>query len=196
MKGIIGRTNGGFINKEDAKKAWQKLADDYDLDKIIPKDEQLKPPSQREPTANPESELSVGSKFKNYDVNSDYSYREQDVVVAGSHKMQNIDNDGEEESGLITSDSDFEMAAQTAGYKHEAFGQTATGAKADPQSIQKKNPAALRKDVTRTFKGLLTKNKERSGKRKDGEGSTQYGGSEAGDDFDKRTVVSEIEMKF
>jgi hypothetical protein len=30
---------------------------------------------------------------------------------------------GDEESGLITSDSDFEMAAQTAGYKHENFSQ-------------------------------------------------------------------------
>jgi len=53
----------------------------------------------------------------------------------------------------------------------------------------------LKKDVTRTFKGLLTKNKERGIKRRVGDESTQYAGSER-KEYDSQTVVSEIELKF
>lgn len=38
MKGIIGRTTGAIGNNEKAN-AWSKLAFEYDLDKIIPKEE-------------------------------------------------------------------------------------------------------------------------------------------------------------
>lgn len=53
----------------------------------------------------------------------------------------------------------------------------------------------MKKDVTRTFKGLLTKNRERGIKRRNGDDSTQYAGSDR-KDFDSQTVVSEIELKF
>ena len=47
MKGIIGRTQGAIVNKEKQANVWSKLAFEYDLDKIIPKEEQNKAPSPR-----------------------------------------------------------------------------------------------------------------------------------------------------
>lgn len=178
MKGIIGRTAGHHVNKDKQANVWSKLAFDYDLDKIIPKEEQLKPPSHRKGVKKDESELSVGSKFQNYDINSDYSYRARNSAPGSARK--DAEKANEEESGLITSDSDFEMAAQTAGYKHENFSQAGPTTN---HATGSKNPANLKKDVTRIFKGLLTKNRERGIKRRGGDDSTQYAGSDR-KDFD------------
>jgi hypothetical protein len=199
MKGIIGRTGGAHIGKtEKAANAWSKLAFEYDLDNIIPKEDQNKPPSKLEKA---ESELSLGSKFNNYEINSDYSYRARNRSETGPKPEVNEAN-VEEESGLITSDSDFEVAAQNNGYKHENFSQSGAGlngAWSQLSSVaaqnQGKNPVVMRKDVTRIFGGLLKKNKDRGIKRRIGDESTQYDGSER-KDYDSQTVVSEIERKF
>lgn len=59
-----------------------------------------------------ESELSLGSKFQNYEINSDYSYRVRNSAPGSARNIKEGEKNGqEEESGLITSDSDFEMAA-------------------------------------------------------------------------------------
>jgi hypothetical protein len=85
MKGIIGRTKGAIVNKEAQQNVWSKLAFEYDLDKIIPKEEQNKPPSHRQANK-AESELSVGSKFQNYEINSDYSYRARNSAPGSARK--------------------------------------------------------------------------------------------------------------
>jgi len=50
------------------------LAKEYDIDKIIPKEEQNRPPSdpnKRKDLSRMDSELSLGSHLKNYEMNSD-----------------------------------------------------------------------------------------------------------------------------
>ena len=62
----------------------------------------------------------------------------------------------------------------------------------------------LRKDVTRTFKKMLTSNHNRQTNLNNStsngaygdEASTKYGGSQARQDFDNQTQLSEIETKF
>ena len=62
----------------------------------------------------------------------------------------------------------------------------------------------LRKDVTRTFKKMLTSNHNRqsnlnssaSNNAYGDEASTKYGGSQARQEFDNQTQLSEIESKF
>jgi hypothetical protein len=79
MKGIIGRTNNNqMISANDKqKKLFSKLANEYDIDKIIPKDERSKPPTSvvggKGDTliSRQDSELSLGSHLKNYEMFSE-----------------------------------------------------------------------------------------------------------------------------
>jgi hypothetical protein len=60
------------------------------------------------------------------------------------------DRDNEEDSGLITSDSDFEVAAQEAGHLQHL------------KHANPRDPLNLRKDVSKTFKKMLSANHNRS----------------------------------
>lgn len=58
-----------------------------------------------------------------------------------------------EDSGLITSDSDFEIAAQAAGANEDEYGVVAA---------MPKSGLNIRKDVTKAFKKMLTSNHMRT----------------------------------
>lgn len=66
--------------------------------------------------------------------------------------MPNLDDD-QEDSGLITSDSDFDLAVQTAGADQIDFGVVP----AVPKSGN-----SIKKDVTKAFKKMLTANHMRT----------------------------------
>ena len=113
MKGIIGRTQGK-VDQDKQKHIFDKLAKEYDIDKIIPKEEQNRPPSdpnKRKDLSRMDSELSLGSHLKNYEMNSDGVSQPQNSANGFGKTQPPFAADGEE-SGLITSDSDFEIAAQ------------------------------------------------------------------------------------
>lgn len=70
--------------------------------------------------------------------------------LAVGHNNQVDDASG----GLITSDSDFEAAAAAAGHKnHHQKGQ---------EALSKRNSEELKKDVSKTFKRMLTQNHKRT----------------------------------
>jgi hypothetical protein len=63
----------------------------------------------------------------------------------------------EEGSGLITSDSDFDKAADAAGHT----GREAGGAQSHAKVVTKKT-FNIQKDISKTFKRMLTSNHNRS----------------------------------
>jgi len=99
--------------------------------------------------------------------------------------------------GLISSDSDFEAAAAKAGHKNQLLGQQALG---------KRNSEDLKKDVSKTFKRMLTQNNRRTNpsaqprgaldETGNGNDSTKYEGSKYDQDPEVQTQISEIESKF
>lgn len=102
------------------------------------------------------------------------------------------------ESHLITSDSDFEEAEKEAGYEIGLPQQKQTCFQEASNLTLPKN---LKKDVTRTFKKMLTSNHNRStaSLHQHDEISTRYGGSQPRQEFDNGdnlTQLSEIETKF
>ena len=68
-----------------------------------------------------------------------------------------------DESGLITSDSDFDKEANIAGYNSKMKGETA-----DKEDVPIKQPRAfdIKKDISKTFKRMLTSNHARSNQKK------------------------------
>ena len=86
-----------------------------------------------------------------------------------------------EASGLITSDSDFEQAAQEAGYNSIAKPAARSG-----------DPLNLKKDVSKTFKKMLTANHNRTPLsetkgRPESLNSTKYGMSNVRVDVENQT---------
>ena len=114
---------------------------------------------------------SFNLSIKNYDIESnrtsthqrDESRRERIPDIAPGLFL-------EDESGLITSDSDFDQAEKTAGYiglpqisiqQHNINPQQSQQVKVDTSNGECR-PAGVRKDVYKTFKKLLTSNYHRS----------------------------------
>ena len=100
--------------------------------------------------------------------------------------------------GLITSDSDFEAAAAQAGHKNQQ--------RKVQQVVSKRNSEDLKKDVSKTFKRMLTQNNKRTNpsaqvrgaldETGNGNDSTKYEGSKYDQDPEVQTQISEIESKF
>lgn len=127
MKGNIGPSMKKNVNVDDAtanqKKIFSKMAEEFDIDNVIPKNEQKNSvPKDFEPNSSMQSfDLSI----KNYEIESNYNSSEggrKVGTVAGSKGFSQTpdlfaaDEQGEG-SGLITSDSDFDQAEAAAGYK-------------------------------------------------------------------------------
>lgn len=109
-------------------------------------------------------------------------------------------NNDDLSGGLITSDSDFEAEAEAAG--HQNFINVKPTKKQN--AINKRNSGELKKDVSKTFKKMLTQNNKRSGgqfksaldETGNGNESTKYEGSRYDGDHDANTQISDIESKF
>jgi hypothetical protein len=92
--------------------------------------------------------------------------------------LPEMDADLDADSGLITSDSDFDLAVNAAGADQIDFGVVA----AVPRATN-----SIKKDVTKAFKKMLTANHMRttqnsnSEHKKFTEGSTMFGGSQGND---------------
>lgn len=98
---------------------------------------------------------------------------------------------------MITSDSQFEIAAQANSDDGQGTGNL--------QEQQFKKPKDVKKNISKTFKKMLTQNHARGstntrpGSRNGVDNtneSTKYGGSNIGKDIDAFTVNSEIESKY
>ena len=74
----------------------------------------------------------------------------------GFGQAQDNNKDVEEESGLVTSDSDFEMHEKAAGYDI-----TLPGIRNKMTNSTPFKPQNIRKDVSKTFKKMLTSNHQR-----------------------------------
>lgn len=100
----------------------------------------------------------------------------------------------DDESGLITSDSEFDVALHESGYLPQPQPPTTNG--------MLKNSMNLKRDVSKTFKRMLTANHNRTNysESKNGDNSnisTKYGVSGvARQDIENQTQISEIESKF
>ena len=88
--------------------------------------------------------------------------------------LEDIDKDDDNEEGLITSDSDFDMAVKTAGYVPQE----------NASVSHNKKSMNLKKDVTKTFKKMLTSNHKRLNS-SDEKFKTNMNGSQFGGDSTK-----------
>jgi hypothetical protein len=137
------------------------LAEEFDIDNVIPLDEQKNAPSQYAKNNETQSfDLSINE----YEIESNngssrpvgknfgpsQTLGKQFGSIPG---LEGLDHSENEDNGLITSDSDFEQAELAAGYtpqdKDKGF------------SSNQKQSQNLKRDVSKTFKKMLTSNKNR-----------------------------------
>ena len=157
MKGNIGPSMKKNVHVDDAsatqKKIFSKMAEDFDIDNVIPKNEQKNSiPKDFEPNNSMQSfDLSI----KNYELESNFDSgsegRRKGGTVAGSKGFSQTPDllglDGEDGAGLITSDSDFEQAEADAGYKVTLPQHQETPAGTNPLLLSV--ASHLKKDVAR-----------------------------------------------
>ena len=99
---------------------------------------------------------------------------------------QNVQNKIELDSNLITSDSDFEIAAYAAGYKNPQI-----------ESPVKKQKEDIKKDISQTFKKMLTQNHFRTGSQHNfHNGSVQGDSTKYDANSNNKSEIPEIEEKF
>ena len=153
------------------------MADEFDIDKVIPKvDDKIVPKENVK-----YSEGSFNLSICDEDMESNFAYSHDPTAFMGSKNgfgdIPGMNLNGED-SGLITSDSNFELQGETLS--------------ADGNAPDTKNPKQVlnvRKDISKTFKRMLTsnhnrhkKNKTLSSRNNNGNHdqtneSTKYGGS-------------------
>ena len=165
MKGNIGPTQNkvpesllGYTNMQ--KKLFSKMAEEFDIDKVIPKNQQKLKASHDDIAY---SDGSFKLSIKNEDIESLAHSQEHNTVFAAKGNNRNIiDIPGvsqalEEDSGLITSDSDFEMNQDLNEKDSQDDKMTQNP---DHTSPRRTKPARkvvdIKKDVTKTFKKMLT----------------------------------------
>ena len=175
------------------KRLFSKMAEEFDIDKVIPKEDQKKDMAD-----GPAAEHSLGS----FDLSIDYEAESRKASSRGNLARSTMDGNGfkldvghnnpavaigDASEGLISSDSDFETAAAAAGYKnHQAK-------KAQEAKVQR-NSEDLKRDVSKTFKKMLTANQKRTNASSqmrghldetgNGNDSTKYEGSKYDQDQD------------
>lgn len=139
------------------------MAKEFDIDNIIPRVDQPENNGKSYNLEPIDSMKSFNLSIKNYDIESNRTYTQQRDEINGARVPDIapclvIDD----ESGLITSDSDFDHAEKTAGYM---MGLNSTHPHQSSAQIDFSNgefrPAGVRKDVSKTFKKLLTSNNNR-----------------------------------
>lgn len=164
LMGNIGPTKNKYLNPvaqmdldHKQKKLFSKMAEEFDIDNVIPKAQQKK-----EITEGAGAEPSLHS----FDLSIDYEAESRRASSRGNLAHSTMDGNGfklavghnnqidDASGGLITSDSDFEAAAAAAGHKnHHQKGQ---------EALSKRNSEELKKDVSKTFKRMLTQNHKRT----------------------------------
>lgn len=137
------------------------MAEEFDIDNVIPKEEQ-----QNEIVDKLERDNSLGSfdLSLNYDIESKKASSRGNIArstmdgngfkldVSQNNNAVKVDNVSE---GLISSDSDFEAAAAAAG--HQNFNEQRA-----QEFSQQKNSEEIKRDVSKTFKKMLTANQRRT----------------------------------
>ena len=188
MKGNIGPTLGKTLIDGDIsnhqKMIFEKMAEEFDIDKVIPKSHQMAAAPDKDASER-SFELSV-DKFE-MESNMNTSDRNKFGAANTAHEKGFLQAPGlshelDDESGLITSDSDFQLAEQAAGYS--VGGQSVTDG-------FPKRSNDVKKDISKTFKKMLTSNHNRSNNSENKivlfdptNESTKYGGSMAKNDFE------------
>jgi hypothetical protein len=184
------------------KKLFSKMAEEFDIDNVIPKAQQRKEGTK---------DLPDGHSDGSFDLSMDYDAESRRASSRGNLAHSTMDGNGfklavghnnqveEASGGLITSDSDFDAAAAKAGHK------AAPPQKGQP-TVAKRNSEELKKDVSKTFKRMLTQNHKRANpsaqtrggldETGNGNDSTKYEGSKYDQDPELQTQISEIESKF
>ena len=171
MKGNIGPSKKNtYIDPDEVdnhqKRIWRKLAEEFDIDNVIPVAQQRVQPS---PLANGKTQNHSMQSFEldsAYEMGSNHGsstnafntkngFGPANTVDQGFFNgipgLEDIENSNEDDDGLITSDSDFDVAVKTAGYTQQ-----------DNENVSPtKKTMNLKKDVTKTFKKMLTSNHKR-----------------------------------
>jgi hypothetical protein len=144
----------------------------------------------------------------NYEINSQSrssNYEPADPAARTLNEdMLGIPGVGEgEEEGLITSDSDFDAAAQEAGHAPPNMSRTATNGLQGGTVGGQGSVGSAKKEISRAFKKMLSLNyargtpREAKGERSVDGGSTKYEGrSVAHQDFDVNSDGFELESKY
>jgi hypothetical protein len=208
LMGNIGPTKNKYLNPvaqmdldHKQKKLFSRMAEEFDIDNVIPEAQQKK-----EITKDAADEHSVGS----FDLSINYEAESRRASSRGNLAHSTMDGNGfklavghnnqveEASGGLITSDSDFDAAAAQAGHLNLP--------QKGPQAVSKRNSEDLKKDVSKTFKKMLTQNHRRTNpsaqtrgaldETGNGNDSTKYEGSKYDQDPEVQTQISEIESKF
>lgn len=137
------------------------MAEEFDIDNVIPKEEQ-----QNEINDQMQKDNSLGS----FDLSLNYDLESRKASSRGNVARSTMDGNGFKldvsqnnptikvenvSEGLISSDSDFEAAAAAAGHQnfHEMRAQ---------ELQQPKNSEEIKRDVSKTFKKMLTANQRRT----------------------------------
>lgn len=148
MKGNIGPTSKFITDNKDfasqQKNLFSKMAEDFAIDKIIP-DRELKNKSNEDiGYSNGSFNLSLHKDNQsNYNSSSDH-HRSVPNKVNGVLDVPGMNNH-DDSSGLVTSDSNFDMPGGDIPNKGEDV------------AVTKKNKDP-KKDISKAFKKLLTKN--------------------------------------
>lgn len=165
LMGNIGPNKNKYLNPvsqmdldHKQKKLFSKMAEEFDIDKVIPKAHQ-----KNEITNDMDDRQSINS----FDLSINYDNDSKRPSSRGNLAHSTMDGNGfklavghqnkQEDNisgGLITSDSDFEQAAQQAGIKNSQN---------PPLAVTKRNSDDIKKDVSKTFKRMLTQNNKRTG---------------------------------
>ena len=212
LMGNIGPTKNKYLDPvsqmdldHKQRRLFSKMAEEFDIDNVIPKAKQ-----KQNIADGPEAEHSLGS----FDLSLDYEVESRKASSRGNLARSTMDGNGfklevghnnpviavgDASEGLISSDSDFEAAAAAAGHKNHQE-------KKAQEALVQRNSEDLKRDVSKTFKKMLTANQKRTNASSqmrgnldetgNGNDSTKYEGSRYDQDQDAQTQISEIEGKF
>lgn len=170
LKGNIGPAKkGGFNGGLDTrqKKLFSKMADEFDIDKVIPKGDQitrLNAEAKHDDLNQSNGSFNLSVQIEDVDSIVQYSQDGSHAAITGGANTAGATGFGvdlgaqeEEGSGLITSDSDFDKAADAAGYTGYEAGEAQRNTK-----VVNKKTFNIQKDISKTFKRMLTSNHNRS----------------------------------
>lgn len=163
------------------------MADEFAIDKIIPDHKNQKTFATKDGNVQQSQgsfNLSIDNEeIKSYNNTSEHNKSQPERMLKNLSDIPGYKKTVDESSELITSDSNFEIAAG------EGHGE---GKNIIPPAKKKVN---LKKDVQKTFKKMLMQNNRRDRENLNGDHqsneSTKFGGSLKNEDFN-----SEIESKF
>jgi len=143
------------------------MADEFDIDKVIPKGDQitrLNAEAKHDDLNQSNGSFNLSVQIEDVDSIVQYSQDGSHAAITGGANTAGATGFGvdlgaqeEEGSGLITSDSDFDKAADAAGYTGYEAGEAQRNTK-----VVNKKTFNIQKDISKTFKRMLTSNHNRS----------------------------------